>query len=178
MIAKLHAAVRAAQRQLTSLVNRAVVHLVNDQGKTQLLQVEAHVDEVRDEVEHFQPAGFVSVPLPGCEAVVVAVEGNGDHRIAVVVHDKRSRPTGWLPGETGIYNLKTGDLIRFRADGSIELTATSDVKIKAPVVRIEGRFEVTGDIADAQGSMGEMRAIFNAHGHTPTSSTPPSTPMV
>lgn len=178
MMPLIHKVMAPLRRQVGAMVNRARVQLVNDRSKTQSLQVVVLDDETREDVEHFQPAGFKSVPLANAEAVVLAVGGDGDHRIAVVVHDSKTRPTGWEPGETGIYNLTTGDLIRIKADGSIEITATSAIKIKAPLVEIDGDLKVNGEVSDAIGSMNQIRAAHNIHAHPPEASAPPSVLMV
>lgn len=174
MMGLIHKATAPLSRRITALVNRARVQLVNDKSKTQSLQVTVLEDETRDAVEHFQAAGFKSVPLVGAEALVLAVGGDGDHRIAVVVHDKKSRPTGWKPGETGIYNLTTGDLIHLKADGSIEITATRALKIKAPQVEIEGNVVVNGELSDRHGSLSQMRTTFNQHSHSANGSSTPA----
>lgn len=178
MIAAMNKLLNPLRRTVGVLVNRAVVTLVSDTFKTQSVQIVAMVDEVRDAVEHMQPAGFKSVPLAGSEAIVLAIGGNGDHRVAVMVHHKDSRPQGWDAGDVGIYHQVTGDLIRIKADGSIEITAKAKVVIKAPTVRVEGNIEATGQISDAQGSMSEMRIAHNAHNHPPEATAPPSSPMV
>lgn len=173
MIAAFNQMLNPLRRAIAAAANRAVVHLVDDSSKTQLLQIEAREDEVREAVEHFQPAGFKSVPLAGSEAVVLAVGGNADHRVALAVHDKEARPTGWEPGEVGIFNLTTGDVIRLHADGTIDITATATVRITAPNVEIVGNLKVSGQISDAVGSMAQIRTTYNAHTHAAEGAAPP-----
>lgn len=165
-------------RKLGLLVNRAVINLIDDSGKTQRLQATVLADEARESIEHMQPAGYKSVPLPGSDAVVLAVGGNGDHRIAIVTHDPEARPRDWQPGDVGIYHLLTGDLIWMRADGSVEITAQQRVLIRTPELRLEGNLQVSGDIADRQGSLRELRTTFNAHSHPPDAPAQPAPQMV
>ncbi len=55
-------------------------------GKLGKVQVRAHVD---DELQHWQSYGFQSRPLAGADAVVLAMGGHSDQRIALLVGDRR-----------------------------------------------------------------------------------------
>jgi phage baseplate assembly protein V len=162
------------RRGLATVVGRAIVQLVDDSLKTQNLQIVVRADEPREAVEHFQPAGFKSVPLPGAESVVLALGGNGDNRIAVVTHDKRHRPTDWEPGDVGLYHTVTGDLIWLRASGAIEVTASGDVSIKTGgKLTLDGDLFVSGDVHDGSTSMRQMRALYNQHSNPSNGSATP-----
>ena len=170
------------ERRLNVMVTRAVVTMVDDTQRTQNLQVTVFANgvatEVYDGVEHFQPVGFTSVPLVGAEAMLGAVCGNADHRIAAVVHDKRSRPRKLKQGETMIYSPLTGDRIWLHADGTMTIQASGKVKLIAPAgVEIDGNLVVRGNVSDATGSMALMRQQHNTHNHPPTATTPPSVLM-
>ncbi len=84
--------------------SRAKVLIVHREHKTQRLQVELLAGEIKDFLEHFQPYGFTSAPLPGAEALVQFLAGNRAHGIAAVVSDGRSRPRTLNEGEVAIYH--------------------------------------------------------------------------
>lgn len=180
----LHRLLRPLAHRVAGMVNRAVVRLVDDSRRTQAIQLVVRADETRDRVEHFQPAGFKSVPLDGAEALVVAVSGNGDHRVAVVVHDKRHRPTDWAAGDVGLYHPTAKSLVWLRANGDVEVVAAGKLKIKAPKVEIEGDLMVDGNVrakgtvADHLSTLDRMREIYGQHGHGNNGSAPPVPPMV
>lgn len=110
--------------RILNLVARAVVQLVNDETKLQLLQLGVLADETRSEVERMQNYGFTSVPLPGAECLVLFVGGRRDHGVVVAADDRRHRLKGLQPGEVAVYNNAGGQVV-LRADGSIEVEGTS-----------------------------------------------------
>ena len=66
---------RSLQRRMATLVGRAVLLAVNSGTGLQSVQVSILADEVMDGVEHMEPYGFTSNPLPGAEGVVLNVAG-------------------------------------------------------------------------------------------------------
>ncbi|SUG97515.1 baseplate assembly protein [Salmonella enterica subsp. enterica] len=80
-------------RRVRLMLARAVVNVINDGRKVQNLQVGLLDDEESDEVERLQNYGHFSVPLPGAEALIACVGAQRDQGIAVVVEDRRYRPT-------------------------------------------------------------------------------------
>ena len=107
--------------QLRNTVARAVVQLVDDGKKLQMLQVGVLDEEDVDDAEHHQSYGFSSVPLPGAEAVAVFPSGDRGHPLVVAVSDRRHRPTGGEPGEVTVYS-HTGAKVRLLANGDLEIT--------------------------------------------------------
>jgi phage baseplate assembly protein V len=126
------------------MVSRAVVKLVNDDGKMQLVQVKL-LGLTRDDVEHFQSYGFTSVPKDGAEAVVVNVGANGDHPVVIVVNDRRYRIKGLEEGEVAVYNDQ-GSKIVFKKNSDIEVTTTTKVKIDSPDVELTGDVVIDGTL--------------------------------
>lgn len=168
------ALLRPLALRLRGMVRRAVVELVNDALRLQGLQLTLLAGELADDVERFQEYGFTSVPEPGAEAIVLAVGASRSHLVVVATDDRRYRPTGWGAGEAGLYS-KFGQIVRLKADGSIELTpaagqpvtvngdlvATGNVQAGADVV-------AAGEVQDAAGTMQAMRLAYNAHTHPET----------
>lgn len=112
---------RPLSTRIGNTVARAVVQLVDDVKKLQLLQVGVLDDEDVDDAEHHQPYGFSSVPLAGAEAVVVFPGGDRGHPLVVATSDRRHRPTGGTAGEVTVYS-HTGAKVRLLANGDVEIT--------------------------------------------------------
>lgn len=143
---------RPLRRGLAHLVSRAVVTLVNDAAKMQALQVSLLADETLDGVEHWQPYGFTAHPLPGAEALVLAVGGHRAHSVVVSCGDRRFRLTGLEAGEVAIYtdeqdkiHLRRGRVIEFET-GTLNVKATTAVHFDTPLITSTGRIESTGDM--------------------------------
>lgn len=118
-LVQLRHALRPLATRVANAVARAVVQLVDDGKKLQVLQVGVRAEEDVDDAEHHQPYGFSSVPLEGAEAVVVFPNGDRAHALVVAVSDRRYRPTGGQPGEVTLYNNANARVI-LKADGTIE----------------------------------------------------------
>lgn len=92
-------ALEPLQRRVALLLTRAVGRLVNAGTLMQTLQVEALAGEELDNIEHFEPYGFTSNPLPGFEALIASLGGNRDHAVCFVAADRRYRPLDLKSGE-------------------------------------------------------------------------------
>lgn len=167
-------AIRNLQNRIMMIVGRAVLEAVNaDNDDLQTVKLSLLRGENRDGVEHFQPYGFTSNPQPGAEAVVVFPGGNRDHGLAVVIDDRRFRLQGLEKGEVAIYTDQ-GDKIHIKRGGSIEITASSEVKVNSP------KIELGAAALEAILNGATFRTFFNAHFHTSgavgTPTTPPTVP--
>lgn len=111
--------IRKLATRIANSIARAVVQVVDDSTKIQMLQLGILEGEDVDDCERFQEYGFNSVPLSGAEAVVVFPNGDRGHPLVVAVDDRRYRPTDWDAGDAGTYN-SAGLLVRLRASGVIE----------------------------------------------------------
>jgi phage gp45-like len=146
------------RNQLANLVARAVVQLVNDGAKLQVVQLGVLEGETRAGCERFQEYGFTSVPLPGAEAVVLFVGGRRDHALVVAVDDRRHRPT----------DLEAGDSALYHHAGPRVLAKSDRVVADAPEVRL-GSDAASDFVALASLVLDELnavRAAFNTHIHT------------
>ena len=74
-------------------------------------------DDVPDDVERLQNYGQISVPLAGAEAIIACIGAQSDHSIALVVEDRRYRPSGLPAGDTGIYHYE-GHRLRLTRTGA------------------------------------------------------------
>lgn len=115
--------------RIRGIVARAIISLVRDTQGLQVVQLEVLADEVLDDVERVQPYGLSTVPLTGAEAVVAFVGGDRSHPVAVVVDDRRHRPTDNQPG----------DVVLYHHDGAqIRLTAGPTVTVDNSDIRLGG----------------------------------------
>jgi phage baseplate assembly protein V len=133
------------RNRIVNMVARAVVQVVDDSAKMQLLQLGILDGETRDGLERLQEYGFTSVPEDGAEAVVLFPGGSRDHGLVIAVDDRRYRLNGLGAGEVAVYH-KGGGRIHFKADGSLEIKPGTggDVKIiEAVNVTVEGSAKVT-----------------------------------
>lgn len=141
--------------QVANLAARAVVRLVNDAAKIQLMQLGVGSDETRDGCERIGDYGFTSVPMPGAEAVVIFPNGRRDHGLVVAVGDRRYRITGLVEGEVALYTDE-GDSVILHRGRTITVTAGTKVQLLAPSVEIGG-----GTMQPAVRS-GELRTELDA----------------
>lgn len=104
MTDRMTAAVRRALRSIGNLLTRAVVARVGDRSKTQTLDLDLLADERADDVQHFQPHGLLSVPLPGAHSLALFLGGNRSNPVAIMAGDDRYRARNNTPGDVGLYH--------------------------------------------------------------------------
>lgn len=130
----LQAAIRNAiapmQRRVRLMISRAVVELVDDSLKCQGLQVSLLAGEVQSDVEHFQPYGFTSHPLPGAEALFLAIGGNRSGGVVICAQNRAHRLTDLAQGEAALYTHE-GAKVVLRLGRKIEVDA-ADLRLGDP----------------------------------------------
>ncbi|AKL43301.1 TPA: phage baseplate assembly protein V [Serratia marcescens] len=158
-------------RRLRLMLGRAVVNIVNDGLKAQNLQITMMGDDVPDDVERLQNYGQISVPLAGAEAIIVCIGAQSDHSIALVVEDRRYRPTGLPAGDTGIYHYE-GHRLRLTKDGrailtckTLEIYAEEGTTVDTPKTTFTGEVEIQKNLAvqggvNSQGNLTAPNAIL------------------
>lgn len=164
-------------RQIAALISRGVVAGIAP-GKLNRLQLRLLADEAKDGVEHFEPFGLASHPLPGAEAAAVFIDGDRSHGLVLVVADRRYRLQGLAAGEVALHDAH-GNAVHLKADGTVQITAALKVSIAAPLVECAGDLTVAGNVtaagmvSDGAGSVQSMRDAYNNHaGHNLPGSTP------
>lgn len=127
---------RSLQRRMATLVGRAVLLAVNSGTGLQSVQVRILADEVMDGVEHMEPYGFTSNPLPGAEGVVLNVAGQRGACVGVNFGNRGVRVAGLKSGEVCIYTDE-GDKITLKRDRRMEIETLHLVIRAQEDVRVE-----------------------------------------
>lgn len=179
------------RRRIKVLFTRALGSLVDPATLMQTLQVEALAGEVLDGVEHFEPYGFTSNPLPGFEALLAALGGDRAHTVCVIAADRRYRKKNLASGEVALYTdegdyilLKRGRIIEVFSGTKVKVTApeaeiiaSTKVTLTTPLAEVSGNVTVGGtlvatgaissavSIADPSGTLAEARGYYNSHTH-------------
>lgn len=149
------------KRRVRMTVLRAVVKMVADERKFQRLQLAKLAGVVDDDVEHFQPYGFWSVPLNGAEALYFAIGGRPDDGVVGVVSDRRYRPVGHAEGESGLH-FKETVLVRCAGpDDAPELHLGAD-EATEHVARAE---RVDAELSRIASELSALTTTFNGHVH-------------
>ncbi|MGA0569653.1 phage baseplate assembly protein V [Variovorax sp. VNK109] len=165
-------ALRSLGNRMRLSVARAVLDFVNDTLKLQAVQIQLQEGVVRDKVERFQNYGLTSVPLPGAEAVAVAVGGSTDHYLVIAVDDRNYRLQGLEGGEVALYD-DLGHKVHLTRNGIVIDGAGHAVLMQnLTKLRVEANIEATGqikDLCDTTGkTMASMRTAYNGHTHNET----------
>ncbi len=163
MLRQLELFLRPLATRVANAVARAVVQLVDDSTKLQLLQVGALAGETLDAAEHHQPYGFSSVPLAGAEAVVVFPNGDRSHPLVVSVSDRRYRPTDGEPGQVTIYN-HNGATVTLTADGDIIATPAPGRQVLLGSDTAADPPALSSELADLKSRIAEWAPVPNDGG--------------
>lgn len=137
---------------LNGLLARGVVALANSARKLQTLQMRLTAGEIKDGMEHLEPYGFTSCPLPGAEGLAAFLGGDRSHGVVVVVTDRRYRLQNLEPGEVAIFtdegdfiHMKRGRVIDIET-GTLNVRASTAVHFDTPLITQTGQIESQGDV--------------------------------
>ncbi len=175
----------AFRRRLDTIFSRGELHATDATGGVQKLQIELQPGEVLDNVEHLEPYGFTSRPLPGAEVASASMAGDRNRTVVLIAADRRYRKKNLAAGEVALYTdegdyiklsrgriveVVAGTRVRVTAP-DVEIVASTKVTLTSPQVDISGALTVQGAIlsntsmADPSGTMAEMRSSYNTHTH-------------
>lgn len=163
------------KRQIVGLIGRAVLQALDDTTALQLVKVSIGPGETIDGVERVQNYGFTSVPEAPSEAVILYVGGNRKQAIVIAMDSSSTRKKNLAPGDSCVYNGKTGDYILLNADG-VKIHSSGKVVVDAGTVELSNAGTLSALMTD------EMVSIFNEHVHATVTSlgvpTPPASPII
>lgn len=147
------------------MLARGTVVLANAGKKMQSLQIRLTAGELKDGVEHFEPYGFTSNPLPSAEVLTAFLGGDRSHAVVVVASDRRYRIKELAPGEVAIYTDE-GDKIHFKRGRIIDIEtqtlnikAGTSVNFDTPLITQTGRI-----VSDGDQVAGGVSQIEHVHG--------------
>ncbi len=142
----INAALRPLRRAIENMVDRAFVTAVTS-GKLQVLQVKLSDGDPKDGVLHFEPAGLTSHPLADAEAVVLFPDGVRSKGIAVVVTDRRHRPTDLQPGEAALFCHADGlAQVRVELDGTVTIKGPTKVRVEGHDIEFHAAHSWSWDV--------------------------------
>ena len=138
---------------------RGTVHAVSDSPKLQTIDCRGYANELITGVENFaQPYGFKSVPLPpgdnSAECVIGFVNGNRSHPVILGHIDRRTNPTGWSPGDSGLWH-HNGASAKFTDKGYVKAAGSQ----KQPDTTTVGNCTVTWADGQATIKVGDLQVI-------------------
>lgn len=131
-------------RRISNLLCRGRVSGSNGASKMRTLQLRLLSDETKDGVEHFEPYGFTSEPLPGAEHVSAFFDGDRSHGVTLVVADRRYRLTGLQSGEMAIFDDQ-GQKVHLTRDGIVIQTAKK-CRIDAQDIELHASHSYSWDV--------------------------------
>jgi len=127
-----------AARRIQNMFARGTVALSNAATKMQTLQVNLLAGETLDALEHFEPYGFTSRPLPGAEVAALFVDGDRSHGIVIIAADRRFRIESLEEGEVAIHDDGSSSIVLKRG-GIIEISAGEEIRLLSPVLTHNGQ---------------------------------------
>lgn len=168
-------AIQSLQRQVLSLIGRAVVKSINAASKCQTVDVELLAGQGKACIEHLEPYGFTSRAKSGAEAVVLFPDGDRSHAVVVSISDRRYRIKGLETGEVAFYDDQ-GQTVTLTRNGIVVDGGGKVITFKnAPKARFEMDIESTGqikDLCDSSGlTMAAMRVTYNGRKHKENGNT-------
>ena len=151
----------AARRGYLGIV-RGTIEKVDDSQKMQTVDARLLHNEMLTGIERPQNYGFSSVPVgpqgtQAAELMVGFLHGNRSHPMVLGVDDRRTRPTGWKEGESGLWHYK-GATAKFTDDGFVHDQGSD----KKPLVVMVGNLTVTWADGKAMIDVGGTQVIVQA----------------
>lgn len=92
------------------------------------------------------PYGLTANAPVGSLCISWQVSGEESNRVAIA-DDPQNRPKNLEPGEVAVSNHLTGSEVRFKANGDISITTSTDVNISATNLNVTGDVAIAGDVA-------------------------------
>jgi len=170
------------KRSLSLMVGRCLLIAANDNLQRQNVQVRLLADEVADDVEHYQQAGFTSVPLGGAVGLFLASGGKRSSLAAFLLENKERRLKGLEPGDAAIYHIAEGHHLVLKKNGvallmckRFEVQASEQVAFDTPLASFSGQVEIAG-ISTAQDHLSSGVSGLG-HAHTGNLGNPTSAPL-
>jgi phage baseplate assembly protein V len=169
-------------RRLRLMVGRCLLVVANDALQRQNVQVKLLSGEVADDVEHYQQAGFTSVPLPGATGLFLASGGKRSGVAALLLENKDKRHKGLQAGDAAVYHIAEGHHLVLEKDGVARLIcqkfvveASSEVEFQTPLASFSGDVKIKG-LSEAEDHL-SSEVSGKGHEHIGNLGAPTSPPI-
>lgn len=154
--------------RMLQVVRYGVITATRQDGPVLVAQIRRSSMELQDNRPVVQDYGFVSRPLPGAQAVVVAPGGEPGNAVIIATGDQRYT-LRIAPGAVAMFTDE-GDSVLLDRGRVVKIIAGTRLDVTAPTVKITGNLEVTGSIRDGVGTLDALRDAYDAHRHPETGS--------
>jgi phage gp45-like len=148
---------------LSLAASRATLTRADDSKKKQEFEGQALYAETHSGIERFQNYGHSSVPLPptpnskeAAEAVILYLGAHRSHPVVVVIDDRRYRPTGWQPGESGLYDDQK-QKVHVQRNGVRAAAAAHSIAISDGIAK--HRAQANGFIINEVGDLSKLKIL-------------------
>ncbi|MDI3259701.1 MAG: phage baseplate assembly protein [Sinobacteraceae bacterium] len=162
-VAGLRALYAPLERRIRALASACTITDVDDSGALQSVALTLLSGERLRQALRVQPYGLSAHPPAGSVGLAISVGGTRTH-VLVLGGEDASRPKSLPAGACELYD-SAGNYVRLTADGNIEIKASTKVTVTTPELHVTGNVTCAGDVSDHNGSMQEMREIYNGHNH-------------
>jgi phage baseplate assembly protein V len=181
------------KNRFLNLLGRAIIKAVDDSQDFQRITFEGLKDEQRANVLRMQRFGFNSVPPVGSKAIMGFFAGDRRAGFVIADDDPETRKKNLGPGEVTVYDAY-GNFMHLQGVTMFHVKHSDQITLEAPLVKVIGALQVTetslleqlvtaplgiqaigglsatglptaGSVEDTNGSMQEMRTIYNSHTH-------------
>jgi phage gp45-like len=147
-------------RRMQLVVGQGRIKISNDSGIVQEHQVMVGGKDLYDPVPRISEYGFTSMPLPGCQVVMVFIGGDRSNGAILGTNDDSARLKNLLPGEVALHDDQ-GQRVYITRAGIVIEGAGKPVTVNGNLT-INGELAVTGAIS-ATGSI-STQGDLNYHG--------------
>lgn len=145
-------------RRLQNLFGHGRVEVGDDSGAVQLQQVTFAGGDVRDGTPRLAEYGFTSMPLPGCQALVLFIGGDRSNAAILATSDASNRLKNLQPGEVAIYDDQGQSVYLTRTGIVINGGGHPIALVNAPTVTHDGvnigKTHVHGNVSSGTSNTG------------------------
>ncbi|MBP2560855.1 phage gp45-like [Neorhizobium galegae] len=137
---------------------------IEEKGGQQFVSGQGLFSDKYTRVHRIEPHGFMSNPIKGAKALLVAPTGRPDHAFVLGGEHPTHRPAGLPAGASAIYD-SGGNIIRLVGDGIVVDVAGRSITITAGTWTLTGNATINGDL-EVNGNIHATGSIIDEGGNT------------
>lgn len=130
--------------RLGNMLARGTVFGSDDSSAMRTLQVGMLAGEPKDGIEHFEPYGYTSRPIPGAEHLAGFLDGDRSNGFVLMVADRRYRIVNLAEGEVAVHD-DLGQKVHLTRTGIVIHTAQK-CRIEAADIEFHGSKSYSWDV--------------------------------